>query len=534
MLRWAILLTGFFNLHACTETPQVPEPTGRPASGTLVVPINPEELHPVEETVALERWAETSISDLAAAMQSGALTSVALTEFYLARIDAFNKPLNAIQDLNAEALDQAAALDAERQRQGPRSALHGLPVLVKDNYETSDMPTRAGSRLFGDFQPSRDAFLVQRLRAAGAVILGKTTMHEFAYGITTVGSAFGQAGNAYQPLRNPGGSSGGSGAAAAANFAVFTMGSDTCGSIRIPAAQNNLVGLRGTQGLLSRSGIVPLSSTQDIGGPITRSVADLATVLGLLTGTDPADPQTAASPAVDYSVGLKPHPGARIGVLVDWFVQEAGDEISADVVHTALAAMQHSADWQLIPLPSPAVQAAVNRDWNGHLVLISDFARDINQYLAANPELGIADLRDLLARGQHRPDIEGSLRASLELSEVAPEVYAREIAQRQVVQDALLQLLDDHDLDALAYPTIRQVAMPLGQEQPGTNCRLSANSGLPAISVPAGFAILAQGEQMPVGLELLGRAFDEQRLLDLAFTVEQHYPQRTPPNLLQQ
>ena len=176
-----------------------------------------------------------------------------------------------------------------------RGPLHGIPVLVKDNYETIEMPTTAGSIALAGFHPARDAFMVRKLKDAGAVILGKTNMHELAAGITTVGSRFGQTRNPYDLDRNPGGSSGGTGAAIAANFAVAGMGSDTCGSIRNPASHNNLVGLRGTQGLSSRTGIVPLSSTQDIGGPIARSMTDLAMMLDATMGADPADPQTAVA-----------------------------------------------------------------------------------------------------------------------------------------------------------------------------------------------------------------------------------------------
>ena len=200
---------------------------------------------------------ERSIDELQGAMQAGAVTSRQLVESYLARIDAYDRQgpaLNALVAINPRARDAADALDAERRSKSVRGPLHGIPVLVKDNYETIEMPTTAGSIALTAFHPARDAVLVQRLKAAGAVILGKTTMHELASGIVTVGSGFGQARNPYDLDRNPGGSSGGTGAAIAANFATGGMGSDTCGSIRNPAAHNNLVGLRGTQGLASRKG----------------------------------------------------------------------------------------------------------------------------------------------------------------------------------------------------------------------------------------------------------------------------------------
>ncbi|MEE3133959.1 MAG: amidase, partial [Pseudomonadota bacterium] len=225
---------------------------------------------------------DASIEELQAQLQAGTLSSVALVRWYQDRIDRYDQQgpaINAIQHSNSDAISLAKALDEERQKSGPRTLLHGIPVLVKDNYETRGMPTTAGSILFKGHAPDRDATQVERLKKAGAIILAKTTMHEFAYGWTTEGSAFGATKNPYGLTRHPGGSSGGTGAGITANFAVVGMGSDTCGSIRVPSAHNNLVGLRGTQGLSSRFGIVPLSSTQDIGGPLARSVRDLAITL---------------------------------------------------------------------------------------------------------------------------------------------------------------------------------------------------------------------------------------------------------------
>ncbi len=471
---------------------------------------------------------DASIEALQERMQTGTLTAAELTAFYLDRIDRFDPALNAVQAVNPNALEEAAALDAERRQRGPRSALHGIPIIVKDNYETIGMPTTAGSVLFADFDPGRDAHQVALLREAGAVILAKATMHEFAYGITSVGSAFGQARNPYDAARNPGGSSGGTGAAVAANLASVGMGSDTCGSIRIPSAHNSLVGLRGTQGLSSRRGIIPLSSTQDIGGPLARSVRDLAIVLDATVGYDPQDPQTAEGYGQRhrYLDGLATHSGARIGVLEDWLVQEDADAAVAAVVRGALAQMAEVNGWALVSLASPAVNEALERPLNGHYVLIHDFQTDINRYLAANPALGFADLAAIFADGRTHPNIRGSLEASVSMDVHSEQSYLRELAQRSVVRRAILSLMAEHNLDALAYPTIRQIADRVGQEQMGTNCRLAANSGLPAISVPAGFS-----EGMPVGLELMAESWSEQKLLNLALTVEQTLTARRPPDL---
>ncbi len=236
---------------------------------------------------------EKSIAELQHAMAAGEVSSHELVAAYLARIDAYDKSgpkLNAMIALNPRALAEADALDKERAAKGPRGPLHGIPIVVKDNFETADMPTTGGSIALAGFEPKEDAFQVAKLRAAGAVILGKTNLHELAAGITSVSSMGGQTRNPYDPARNPGGSSGGTAAAVAANFAAAGMGSDTCGSIRIPSGHNSLVGLRGTLGLSSRAGVIPLSHTQDIGGPLARTVVDLATMLDATVGADERDP----------------------------------------------------------------------------------------------------------------------------------------------------------------------------------------------------------------------------------------------------
>jgi amidase len=291
---------------------------------------------------------EATIPQLRAALTSGAVTSRDLVAMYLARIDAYdqNGPvLNAISVTNRNALAEADTRDAERRANAPRGLLHGIPVIVKDNYDTADMQTGAGSRALAGWMPPDDAFLVKKLREAGAIIIAKSNMREFAYGITTLGSLFGQTRNPYALDRNPGGSSGGTGAAIAANFAAVGMGSDTCGSIRIPASHNSLVGIRGTQGLASRSGIIPLSSTQDIGGPIARTVTDLAIVLDATVGYDPTDPQTAASvgntpKSYTDHLQLTALRGARIGFLTALLGTDPADAEVAAVVRGAVEEMK--------------------------------------------------------------------------------------------------------------------------------------------------------------------------------------------------
>jgi Asp-tRNA(Asn)/Glu-tRNA(Gln) amidotransferase A subunit family amidase len=283
---------------------------------------------------------EQSILDLQSAQAAGRVSSRELVDAYLARIAAYDQAgprLNAIVTLNPRAREEADALDRERTARGSRGPLHGIPVLVKDNYDTTDMPTSGGTLGLATLLPDADAFQVKRLREAGAVILGKTTMHELAAGITTISSLTGQTRNPYDLSRVPGGSSGGTGAAVGASFAAAGMGSDTCGSIRIPAANQNLVGLRVSSGLSSRSGVIPLSSTQDVAGPLARTVTDLAVMLDATVGADPADDTTRDAaryvppsyrPALTAD-GLK---GARIGVLRSLFGNAPEDEDVAGIV----------------------------------------------------------------------------------------------------------------------------------------------------------------------------------------------------------
>ncbi|OYQ32187.1 hypothetical protein CHU93_03525 [Sandarakinorhabdus cyanobacteriorum] len=316
--------------------------------------------------------AEASIADLQAAMRSGRTSARQLVQAYLARIAAYDQAgpaLNSIVTLNPNALADADALDRERAEKGPRGPLHGIPVLVKDNYDTHDMPTGGGTLALATLRPAKDAEQVARLRAAGAIILGKTTMHELAAGTITISSHTGQTRNPYDPTRSPGGSSGGTGAAVAASFAAAGMGSDTCGSIRIPAAYQNLFGIRTTRGLASRRGVMPLSDTQDVAGPLARSVADLALILDATVGEDKADPVTLGADAkrpTSYLDSLTPGAlkGARIGVVRAMFVVNPDDAEGRPVYDRAITALK-AAGAEVVDVDIPP--AGCRRRWRSPL-----------------------------------------------------------------------------------------------------------------------------------------------------------------------
>ena len=478
--------------------------------------------------------AERDIRALQLAMARGETTSEALVAAYLARIEAFDgqgPELNAIAVLNEQAMADARALDAERAANGPRGPLHGIPVLIKDNYLTHGMPTSAGSALLRDYQPDAEAELVTRLRRAGAVILGKTNMHEFAYGIESVGSAFGVTRNPYDPARHPGGSSGGTGAAVAASLAAVGMGSDTCGSIRDPSVHNALVGLRGTQGASSRAGIVPLSSTQDIGGPLARSVTDLALVLDATVGFDPKDAQTAASIRRlpdSFLDALRPGAlrGTRIGTVREFTRVDPEDEVMALIFDAAMDDLR-ALGATVVEISLPHLDELVFEQLDGFFVLVYEFGRDLDAFFAAYPGAPVANLEAIIASGTAHAAVQPLLEGSAALGEDQRLIYLGELAKRDLLRTVLEQVMAEAGLDALAYPTIRRQASLLGAPQEGNNCHLSGNTGLPAVTVPAGFT----PDGMPAGIELLGRAWDDAALLGYAFDYEQATRHRRPPPL---
>jgi amidase len=471
---------------------------------------------------------EQSIADLQAAQTAGKVTSRGLVDSYLARIQAYDQAgprLNTIVLLNPRAREEAEALDRERAEKGPRGPLHGIPVLIKDNYDTHDMPTSGGALALATPQPAADAFQVKKLRDAGAVILGKTTLHELASGITNISSFTGQTRNPYDLYRTPGGSSGGTGAAIGASFAAAGMGSDTCGSIRIPAANQNLVGLRGTHGLSSRTGVMPLSSTQDIAGPLARTVTDLAIMLDATVGPDPADPITkdgAAHIPKTYrdalaADGLK---GARIGVLRSLWGTAPEDEEVAVILRRALESMKTQGA-EVVDIAVPGLDDLLRES----SVIADEFKFDLMAYLARIPNAPVKSLADVIERGLHHDALDANFRLRNSPEKKETEHYRQAMVKRRAARAAVLATLEEQRIDVLAYPTLRRKPASIGDAQIGTNCQLSATTGLPAISIPAGFTV----DGLPIGLELLGGAWTEATLLKYAFAWEQSAKPRRPP-----
>jgi amidase len=472
---------------------------------------------------------EASITELQEALAAGRVTSVQLIDAYLKRIEAYDQrgpQLNALIRLNPNVRAEAAALDVERRAGRVRGPLHGIPIILKDNYESAGQVTSASSVALAGFVSAKDAFQVGKLRAAGALILGKSNMHELAAGITTISSLGGQTRNPYDPTRNPGGSSGGSGAAVAASFAAIAWGTDTCGSIRIPAAVHNLFGLRPTKGLSSIDGIIPLAHTQDVGGPLARSVMDLAIGLDATVGPDVNDPATRilqgqTVPRFVAALDSSALRGVRLGVLTSYLGNQPEDQEVTRVLRAALEQMKQQGA-EVVDVVATSFDSLAQRAG----VINFEFKFDLQDFLAARPNAPVHSLTEILERGLYHVALEGTFRSRDTVKTRDSESYRRALARRDSTRAAVLALMVDVRVDALVYPTVRRKPAQIGEVQRGANCQLSAVTGLPALSIPAGFT----PDGLPIGLELLGRPLSDARLLAMGYDYEQAARPRRPPS----
>jgi amidase len=492
---------------------------------------------------------EASVSQLRDWMTSGRYTSRRLVELYLDRIsqiDSAGPRLRSVIEVNPDALAIADALDEERRSKGVRGPLHGIPVVIKDNIDTGDrMLTTAGSLALQGAPAARDAFVVERLRAAGAVILGKTNLSEWA-NFRSLKSTSGWSArgglvkNPYVLDRNACGSSSGTGAAIAASLAAVGVGTETDGSIVCPSAVNALVGIKPTVGLVSRSGIIPISHSQDTAGPMARTVADAAALLTAMTGVDARDPATASAPAsiqTDYVAALNANAlqGARIGVAR---AQYFGYSPPTDrLIDAAIAEMKA----QGATIVDPAdIATAARFDQCEIEVLLYEFKANLNAYLASRgPAVAVHSLKELIAfnereRGREMPYFgqELFLRAE-EKGPLTTREYldalstCRDLARDRGVDAAMTM----HGVDAIVAPTLGP-AWPTdllnGDHFLGSSSTPAAVAGYPSITVPAGYV----GE-LPVGISFIGRAWSEARLVGLAHAYEQATKHRRPPRFLQ-
>lgn len=477
---------------------------------------------------------ETTIAGIHRALESGEITCVELVDAYFARITAYDQPsgLNALTLTNPGAKRQAEELDADLGRTGRLRPLHCVPLIVKENYDTADLQTTAGSLALAGSTAPDDAYQVRKLREAGAIVLAKSNMAEWAFSpYQTVGSLAGTTANPYDPTRVPAGSSGGTAAAVAANLGVAGLGTDTGNSIRGPSSHTALVGIRSTLGLTSRDGIIPLYLNRDVGGPMTRTVEDAARLLEVIAGPDPGDPLTAASagkvPTEGYVASLGPDglQGARIGVL-----RTVSDTPSAD---PEILALFETALADLARLGAEVIDGLDLPDLFERQDLWCDtFRHDLDAYLATRPDAPYPTLEAIVASGRYAPYIEERLHRSLEAlppeEQEPPCLGVEEDPRRAALRDEVQALMDEHALDALAYPSWSNPPRTIGDlESPdGNNSPLIApHTGQPAITVPMGFTSAG----LPAGLQLLGRPWGDGVLLRFASSYEEATRHRRPP-----
>ena len=518
-------------LAACQ--PASPPPAASPA----------ETAKPAQAAAPAFAFEEASIADLQAKMAAGTLTSHALAQAYLDRIAAIDRAgpaINAVIELNPDALKEADALDAERKAGKVRGPLHGIPVLLKDNIDATPMANSAGSLALADNRPKADAFLVAKLRAAGAVILGKTNLSEWANFRSTRSTSGwsgrgGQTKNPYALDRNPCGSSAGTGSAIAANLAAAGIGTETDGSIICPSAVAGLVGIKPTVGLVSRSGIIPISVSQDTAGPMARSVADAAALLGAIAAPDPADPAAGerkdATP-IDYTAHLKADAlkGARIGVVR----KLTGYQPDTDAAFEAAVAALKAAGATVVDAEIPTLGQWDNDELQ---MMLYEFKDGLNRYLAgANaPYKSLAELIDYnkAHAAQEMPyfgqELFEQAQAKGPLTEPA-YLAARDKVRRLAGPEGIDAALRKQNLDALVAPSMSP-AWPTdpinGDHFTGAGYGAAAVARYPSLTVPMG-----EVHGLPVGIVFMGTAWSEPRLVELGYAFEQATHARKPPRLL--
>jgi len=488
---------------------------------------------------------ELTIADLQSGMASGKFSARSITEKYLARIDEIDKhgpTINSVIEINPDALAIADALDKERKARHLRGLMDGIPVLIKDNIDTADrMQTTAGSLALLGSKPAHDSFVAQKLREAGAVILGKTNLSEWAnirssHSSSGWSARGGQTQNPYVLDRNPCGSSSGSGAATAANLCAVAVGTETDGSVVCPASANGLVGIKPTLGLISRSGIIPIAHSQDTAGPMARTVRDAAILLSALTGVDPRDSATAAGAgkaASEYTKFLDPHGlrGARIGVARKYFgANDAQDQL----MNSLIDAMKRQGAEIIDPADLPTHGKF---DKTELVVLLYELKADLNAYLTTRPGAP-ASLKDVIEFNEANRDKEmpyfgqdlftkAEAKGPLSDKEYTDALEANHRLSRQEGIDAVM---DQFHLDAIMAPTAGPAWLTDlvdGDHDLGGSSNAAAVAGYPDITVPAGFV-----SGLPVGISFFGRAWSEPVLLKIAYSFEQTIQARRPPRFL--
>lgn len=480
---------------------------------------------------------EAGIDDIQKALKSGEVTSEKLVEVYLSRIDKYDQKgprLNSIITLNTKALSEAKALDKEFKEKGARGPLHGVPIILKDNFNTFDMPTSGGNKAMKESQSTTDAFLTKKLRDAGAIIIAKANLHELARAGYTMSSLGGQTLNPYDLTRTPGGSSGGTAVAIASNFAVVGMGSDTVNSVRSPSSADSLVGFRGTYGLLSRSGVIPSALTQDMAGPLTRTVSDLAYTLNVVAGVDPSDPVTKAAEGhieKDYTKfldknGLK---GKRIGVVRE-IVGKDPEVIKVFEKNLEVLKAQGA---ELVEITDANFNTGkISKECD---VQVWESNPNLDEYLKAlGDKAPIKTTKDLIATNTMDKSITKLMNDSQALypNNLTDPAYKTALANGQKLRDLINKTFVENKLDAMVYPHQQVlVSKVVDNAQPGRNGILASIGMTPAITVPGGFSTISTDAPIgvPVGVEFMGKQWSEPTLISIAYAFEQATHARQVP-----
>ena len=467
---------------------------------------------------------EMTISKFHKALENQETTVTDLVNFYLKQIEMKDSELHAVIMVNPDVVQEAEELDAFYRDNGLIGPLHGVPVLVKDNVETKGMETTAGSISLKGFIPEKDAPIVESLKKAGAIVIAKANLHEFAIWGETISSVLGQTVNPYDSTRTPGGSSGGTGAGIAADYAIIGIGTDTINSVRSPSSANNLVGIRPTIGVVSRTGIVPYSLTQDTAGPIARTVEDAVKCLEYMKGYDSEDDSTAwnyenqGQSYVSHLIkdGLK---GKRIGVLKDLFGTDPVHEDTTRAVEAAVERLKEGGA-DLIELKESFDTGALVKNVSVHL---HDFKDHLNKYLETLPaSMPYRTMEAIVESGKHHPGVKENMETALKLT-TDSDAYRQRLTRRTDLQNRVMKLMADYDLDALVYPHQKQLVCKIGDSQNERNGVIASVTGFPSICVPAGFSSPKETAPIgvPIGMEIMGRPFSEGKLIEIAYAYEQ-------------
>lgn len=470
---------------------------------------------------------DLSIGEINQAMDNGELTSAQLVEVYLARIAAYDKngpAINSIISINSHALMQARDLDRERAISGPRSLLHGIPFLLKDNINTLDMPTSGGHLALAEFKPASDARIVEKLKQAGALLLAKTNMDDFGAGINGLSTRAGQTKNPYDPGRNPGGSSAGAAAGVAAGFAAFAIGTDTCGSIRIPASFNNLVGFRPARKDGYIAGVMPLYPFQDTVGPLAKTVDDIEIILNEVFDQQPeyinSHPSRYNNANLFSEANLSEPAEIKLGAIREYFSKDKKSIVSQTIEEAFNTLSQSGIAFTDVNLD------VFNKYINEYSENASnEFTDGFRRYIESNPDIGFESFDDIFRKGLVYERSRNGFAEALKDKPGKNNTADKQALLKRALSDKINKYMLSKDLDALVYPSISTLPAKIGEEQTGNNCGLGSVSGLPSLTLPLGMT----GDGLPVGIEILGPEGSDYKLLSIGKTIERVLQARAIP-----